>query len=124
MSKKERGALNELVHDDELTIKPADKGGAIVVMDTVKYKQELLGQLEDRNVYKMVDYNHIGDIKKYLNILINNAYANDIIDKELHKFLLPQHSKTPLLYGLPKIHKNLEASPGRLYSEPYYDIFG
>lgn len=45
MSKCEFEALDELVHNHDLTIKPADKGGGIVVMDTSQYIEEAMSQL-------------------------------------------------------------------------------
>lgn len=50
-------ALNELVHNLELMIKP-DKGGAVVIIDTIKYVAEASRQMGDSNVYRVL-YNNL-----------------------------------------------------------------
>lgn len=44
-------ALGGLVYNHDLTIKPADKGGGVVVMDTSQYVAEARRQLGDSEVY-------------------------------------------------------------------------
>lgn len=47
-------ALQELSNNHGLTIKPADKGGAVVVMNTSDYLTEARNQLSDNNVYRLL----------------------------------------------------------------------
>lgn len=51
LSKAEHKALESLAKDDSITIKPADKGGSIVIQDTCKYRAECLRQLSDERHY-------------------------------------------------------------------------
>ncbi len=45
-------AMKELAQNPDFTIKPANKGGAIVIQDTDKYITECMRQLSDRSHYK------------------------------------------------------------------------
>ena len=54
ISKKERAALRELAKDDKITILPADKGCAVVVMNTADYKQKATMILSDTTTYKVL----------------------------------------------------------------------
>ena len=47
LSNDQRKALLYLSNDDSVIIKPADKGGAIIIMDTDKYESECLKTLSD-----------------------------------------------------------------------------
>lgn len=106
LSTGECKALQELENNDNIMVKPADKGGGIVVMDKDKYMQESYRQVLDTEIHRQVEVNQVDGIKIWLKILIDHAFAIDIIDKDLHKFLLKQDSVTPLVYILPKIHKH------------------
>ena len=55
MHKEGWQALKELKNDESIVIKGADKGGAVVIMDSVHYEQMIYKQLEDKNTYKKVD---------------------------------------------------------------------
>lgn len=59
LSREEHIALSLLSTRKEITIKPEDKGGSIVVMDTAKYEGEIKRQLADHNVYTRLDTNPI-----------------------------------------------------------------
>ena len=48
----EKGALQELKERDDIIIKSADKGSAIVVMDKVDYLEEANRQLKDERITK------------------------------------------------------------------------
>jgi hypothetical protein len=43
----EREALKTLKNNNDLTILPADKGNATVILNTVDYKQKIISLLED-----------------------------------------------------------------------------
>ena len=74
-------------------IKPCDKGGAICIRNTRDY----------------LTYNPTSAIVNDTCILIEYVYSQHITDMATKEFLLsPKNTRTPLFYGLPKIHK-----PGR-----------
>ncbi|CAJ0952071.1 unnamed protein product [Ranitomeya imitator] len=50
--REEMEALEELVHDGDIIIKPADKEGAVVVMDRQAYVTEVMRQLSDEHMTK------------------------------------------------------------------------
>lgn len=51
ITREEINALQELSKNDRITVKPANKGGAIVIMTTIKYIQEIRSQLYETSVY-------------------------------------------------------------------------
>ncbi|KAJ1152451.1 hypothetical protein NDU88_005226 [Pleurodeles waltl] len=60
LSRIENEALRALAADSNITIKPADKGGAIVVMNTDDYRQECLRLLGDSTYYAHIDRDPTG----------------------------------------------------------------
>ncbi len=54
VSKAEREALKNLAKDDSITILPADKGRAVVVMNTADYKQKATALLSDTTTYQVL----------------------------------------------------------------------
>ena len=54
-SKDERKAIGTLKKNTEIIIKPADKGGAIVIMDKANYIKEGERQLQQKQHYKKLD---------------------------------------------------------------------
>ena len=60
LSLDERKALKELMLNDTITIKSADKGGAIVIQYTEKYITECMRQLSnwDHYRYRSNKYSH------------------------------------------------------------------
>ena len=67
---RERASIKSLWLDTTITIKPADKGGAVVVMDTCDYIKEAEKQLSDIKYYKRVSTDltaeHTARINTYL----------------------------------------------------------
>ena len=51
----EKGAIQELKERNDIVIKQADKGSAVVVMDKVDYLEEANKQLTDERFYKNLD---------------------------------------------------------------------
>uniref|UniRef100_A0A671PBT2 Uncharacterized protein n=1 Tax=Sinocyclocheilus anshuiensis TaxID=1608454 RepID=A0A671PBT2_9TELE len=85
------------INDFTITIKQADKGGAIVIMDTEDYEAECKRQLLDDIFYT----------------LLEDAVSSNVIDQLISAFLYVQHPRVPLFYTLPEIHKSLETPVGR-----------
>ena len=52
LSKEDCQALKKMKNNESIVIKEADKGGAVVIMDSVYYEQIIYKQLEDKNTYK------------------------------------------------------------------------
>lgn len=57
MSKEETNALKSLASDENIVIKEADKGGAVVIMDTVYYEQKIMDMLSNTEFYTEISEN-------------------------------------------------------------------
>lgn len=107
LSRLESEAIRRLKSNTDIIIKPADKGGALVVMDKSNYLIECYRQLDDKQYYSKLDKpiyptNKI-KIGKILNNLYNDGYINE---KQLQYLSGPIEPKTRKFYILPKIHKD------------------
>ena len=113
----EERALRDLAKDTSVTILPADKGRAVVVMNTNDYTDKVNNLLKDDKTYhKITDKRRNPDTsstEKSLNKLLlqikDQPAPHDSNKKQLDpKLYYKLHSTdaTPAsLYGLPKIHK-------------------
>ena len=54
LSSDERKAIHELKADRDIMVLPADKGKAMVVMNTSEYKQKFKKLLDDTSVYEVL----------------------------------------------------------------------
>ena len=87
------------IHHQEFVIKPADKGGAIVIWSTTDYEKEALSQLSDKKYYERIQAHPDTIIPTQTNTI--TKYVKDLfkygdIDHKTLKYLF---------YLLPKIHK-------------------
>ena len=106
LTSKEKSALNNLKNNQSIVIKPCDKGGDICIMNTRDYLTKIHTHLRDLNTYKPLTYNATNAIVNDTCTLIEYMLSQHIIDKATKEFLLPpRNARTPLFYGLPKIHK-------------------
>jgi len=103
ISLKERKAIDLLAEDKSITIKEADKGGGIVIMNTDFYKRKLLAMLNDVEYYKQIPDN---GSQITLSKIRNLLKENNKLTKQENDFLVKFEWKTSLFYGLPKIHKS------------------
>ena len=55
LNNRERNALQLLKKNRDIIIKPTDKGGATVIMDTTEYVKEAMRQLQNEEYYKKVE---------------------------------------------------------------------
>ena len=113
LSHKEKEALESLKHRADIIITRADKGGAVVIMDTETYIKEAERQLNDTNYYTKLPHDitelHEEKVKQILNTL---KHTSDL-KENIADGLMPSDSQTPKFYLLPKIHKKQTPPPGR-----------
>ncbi|CAJ0965393.1 unnamed protein product [Ranitomeya imitator] len=82
------------------------RGGAVVIMDKRDYMEEILRQLSDTQVYKVVPHNPKNSIVVKLNAIADDHIQRGTIDKKLKEFLCKSDPITPVFYILPKrLHK-------------------
>lgn len=106
-------AIKSLQNHPELIIKPADKGGNVVVMDVPFYEQMCLDILNNREWYRPISKTLIDHYISEYQQLIFGAHQKGIIDSNTWKFLSVTQPRTPTFYSLPKLHKSLDHPPGR-----------
>ena len=112
-TKQERKAMKSLKKNQDIIIKPADKGGAIVILNKEDYIKKGMRQLSNINHYKELEEPD-KTIKRFIQEVkesLDRAYLKDQITEDLHKILSRPHPRTSNLYLLPKIHK--ANNPGR-----------
>ena len=107
----ERTALQNLRYNEDIIIKPADKGSAVVVMDKSAYIQEAERQLSDDRFYNKSDKDPTKQFSDEITNELNNMYDYGYIDEKTLKYLIPDSLKPGRFYLLPKIHK--ANNPGR-----------
>ncbi len=106
LPQEEMNALQNLKNDNSIIIKPADKGGATVILDKNNYILEAQRQLDDRKYYEKIE----GPIYQKTIPLYNRELAilknkNHINVKQLGILAAKDKLKPRYFYLLPKIHK-------------------
>ena len=110
MSPKDLEALRSLKQRTDIVIKPADKGGAVVVWAKDAYITEGIKQLSDQKFYKALDEDTTGEIQKDIQKEIDRLIKDGSL-KDSAKHLLVASPRCSRFYLLPKIHK--AGNPGR-----------
>ena len=106
----ERAALISLRQRPDIVIKPADKGGAVVVWDRNLYKQEAERQLSDSTFYERLDRDFTVDYNKTVCEVVKEAITKGELPASAIN-LVVENPRTSRFYVLPKIHK--PGNPGR-----------
>ena len=107
--------MRSLANDRSIVIKKSDKGSCV---DCEDYIEEAEKQLEDRNVYKDIDFEEkiLQELAETSNSLFRNLKKKGCTtEKELKYFSIELKKVINLgkLFLLPKIHKRLFDVPGR-----------
>ena len=100
LSKEEWTAHQNLKTRDDIVIKPADKGGAVVVWRTDLYKQEAFRQLADTKFYAKVNK----DLTQ-----ANQKIVKDTVNKLILEQNCPQQ---PVIFSSPRL-KHLHFTSNR-----------
>jgi hypothetical protein len=92
--------LRTLKKNTELTILPADKGNATVILNTVDYRWKITSLLEDPT-YRRLARDPTESTERKTTLPLKKSTLTDDISKQLRL----SGSRPSRLYGLPKIHK-------------------
>ena len=80
-------ALHQIHNDPNIIIKPADKGGATVVLNKQDYNDKVLHILSDKTFYRQRTHNHT--ILHEVQSLIDHLHIKGRTDDKIHAFLSP-----------------------------------
>ena len=110
ISLEERRALIHLRQREDIFIKPADKGGAVVVWHKQLYMDEAYRQLTDDQHYTQETEDMTSIHNNVIQQEINRLIVNGDLPKSAVHLIVP-NPRTAKFYILPKIHK--ANTPGR-----------
>lgn len=105
LTKHEEEELHASIRADSISIRPADKGSGIVIINTVDNMKAVETEMQNINTYEEVKSIYINNIKE-LRILVERLHKNGFKSKELKNDMLPQNPRTGLVRGNPKMHKD------------------
>eukprot|EP00061_Rhincodon_typus_P016715 g45073.t1 len=108
ITQAQRNAIRALKINCNIVIKPADKGGAIVIQNRMDYCKEVYRQLNNQKHYRQL----FADLTKEHTLQLNRLIKTfvPVLQITLH-ILIPRTSRIGDFYCLPKIHK--ANTPGR-----------
>lgn len=112
LTKPELAAIAQLRNNKDVVIKPADKGGAVVIMDREAYKSEGLRQLNNNKYYEEIDGPLADVTSQKINSIIRELLDSGVISQRQFDGLRsePPHLQRAF-YLLPKLHKAREKWP-------------
>ena len=111
LSKNQYKGLNELCTNPHITLKKADKGSAVVCMNTSDYVHEVMRQLSTVENYQQLDHDPTIDYSREIREVLWDLLNDDLIDDDMMEYLDVEKARPGRFYILPKIHKPL--IPGR-----------
>ena len=111
LTKQERIGLKKLKDNPNIIIKKADKGSAVVVMNTTDYLKEGYRQLSDEQFYQKIPTDITSDISEKIATQLTTMRSLNLITEKNFEYLNVKEPKEAKFYLLPKIHK--KNIPGR-----------
>ena len=111
LSKEQRLGLKQLADNPEIIIKKADKGSAVVVMNTTDYLREGYRQLSDTKYNTKLPNDPTDTIADNVTKTLSQMRHKGLITEKNFEHLNPENCTEARFYMLPKIHK--KGVPGR-----------
>lgn len=106
LSESQFSSIFELGRRKDIVIKPADKGGAVVVMSREAYKAEGLRQLENPKYYKEIEGPLAASTVIKINTILQRMVENGFLSRKQFDLLKASVPTNPrAFYLLPKVHK-------------------
>ncbi|XP_052212148.1 uncharacterized protein LOC127831197 [Dreissena polymorpha] len=105
LSKSKEQAIKELLNDDDIVIRPADKGSGIVIMDREDYVKKLKCEMSDSDTYVDVTDDKTRMVENKVKKVADTLYKKGSIDSDLKRYLISSGGTSGKLQGNPKLHK-------------------
>uniref|UniRef100_H3ANX9 Uncharacterized protein n=1 Tax=Latimeria chalumnae TaxID=7897 RepID=H3ANX9_LATCH len=113
LTRRNIAALRDFRCNDDIIIKPVDKGGAIVIWGKSDYIAEASRQLLDPITYQQDNEDKTNQYNEDVHSFVCNGWAQGIINQETCEHLIVKKPSLGRFYLLPKIHTNKMPCPGR-----------
>lgn len=105
LTPSEEATLNNLAGRTDIIIKPADKGGSVVILPMEKYKDEAYRQLSNHSHYRPLDHDPSEEYSRTILHTLTDLLASESITTTDLNFMRPTNKQAGRFYLLPKIHK-------------------
>ncbi len=105
ITKKGRQPLVELRKEKSIMIISADKGKAIVIMETGEYEQKVITMLSDDKTYEKLNKDPTPKYKRKFVSIIKKLKEDDKITDVQYRYRYPTVENVPIMYCTPKMHK-------------------
>lgn len=106
LSREETTALESLANDESIVIKEADKGGAVVIMDSGFYKDHIMKMLSNVDYYQEIPTNDDKKTMQKIKSLLKRHKTTSCLTEKEEDYLTDYEYKECNFYGLPKIYKS------------------
>ncbi|XP_043195743.1 uncharacterized protein LOC122367039 [Amphibalanus amphitrite] len=104
VTESEMQFLDEIQKNDNVVVKQSDKCKGLIIMDRTEYVNKSHAILDDRNNYEAIDKNPVPKVEAECKRIFKDV-SRDKLPEGTIKELIPNHSRTPVFYGVPKDHK-------------------
>ena len=102
-----RRALISLKEDPSIIIAKADKGDAVVILDSEHYYGLANKHLADQNIYELLETDPSEEIILRYHRYLKRCVTDGVLDDyQYSRLRAPSDYRLPSIYFLPKIHKN------------------
>ena len=110
LTHEEKRALREIKQDSNISVVPADKGNALVVIDKSTYDDKQKEHLNDENTYQKLQSNPVHMLRNKVNKELKDLKEKKELSSEDYRRLYVNTSVTPRFYGTIKIfEQNLDS---------------
>ena len=104
ITKEMQEALKNLKQDNSIMILPADKGRAIVVLNSDTYHDKMKTLIET-GPYQLLNKDPMDRLSRKLTEKLLSLKQSGHLSETVYNKIKPRHNQPPRIYGLPKIHK-------------------
>lgn len=112
LTREQRQSLQALRNNDNIIIKPADKGGMVCILDKQAYLKEAFRQLNNTKYYTQIPQSLKFDLIPQINDILQRIYEKNFISLEQLQYLKAhKNDRLRRFYLLPKIHKPRDKWP-------------
>ncbi|CAC5368930.1 MEGF10_11 [Mytilus coruscus] len=104
LTKKEENSLKDILKDDNIVIRPADKGSGIIVIDKEEYFEKLEEEITNYDTYSKTEGTRLMKLQKKVKLLVNRMNKKGSISGEMKTYLISKYPHPAKFKGNSKIH--------------------